>query len=498
MMYCLRKPVLFTLLLLVFVFSLNCNVKAESGGLVLEWEQHWETYGVGGTCNFNTHNFFVGDVDGDGVMEMITGGFMYYVENDTRIDVEAPLRIWNWDGENFWCEKSRNWAGSIHSIYAGDADGDGSTEIVTGGYVANSTDVYTSLRVWGYDGEALVLKGSHERKGIAFSSIFINDVDNDGAPEILTASSTDKDFQTYAQLCIWQWDGSSLDLKKSVEWCTMNEAYADSVYAHDLNGDGETEIVTGGSDNGLTNSSGQLRVWHWNGEELTLEANEEWRMVEGVYGVTISGSPMGNTMVNNLKVDDIDDDGTPEIVTGGWTYDGEKINAQLRIWNWNGNTLILEKSHEWTTEDITEIKAITIDDVDDDGHVDIVTSGLTSVYGSFNNTEATPNAAQLRVWSWNGETLTLKQNRDWTIGDGVVAWNVATGDVDEDGTVEIVTVGCMGISGLCDPDLRIWSITKEAVSLPYPLLAALGIIVVMVLVIGILVFRKRKNRSSRI
>ena len=177
---------------------------------------------------------------------------------------------------------------------------------------------------------------------------------------------------------------------------------------------------------------------------------------------------MGNTMVNNLKVYDLDDDDTPEIVTGGWTYDGEKTNAQLRIWNWNGHTLILEKSHEWITEDITEIKAIAIDDVDDDEHVDIVTSGLTSVYGSFNNTEATPNAAQLRVWSWNGETLTLKQNKDWTIGDGVVAWNVATGDVDEDGTVEIVTVGCMGMSGLCDPDLRIWSIPKESTALPIP------------------------------
>jgi hypothetical protein len=489
MMCCTRKYA-FVLLLLVLVFSLGWSVRAESGGLVLEWEQHWETYGVGGTCNFNTHNFFVGDVDSDGVTEMVTGGFMYYVENNTRINLEAPLRIWNWNGEKLTCEKSHNWAGSIHSIYAGDSDGDGLNEIVTGGYTANIASGCSTLKIWSYDGEALVLKGSCESEGISFSSIFVNDVDKDGAPEILTAGSEYNDIQSSAQLCIWQWDGSSLDLKKTVEWCTMNESYAYSVYAYDLNGDGETEIITGGYDNGLTNSSGQLRIWHWNGEELTLEANEEWRMVEGVYGVTISGSTMGNTVVNNLKVGDVDEDGTPEIVTGGWTYDGEKFNAQLRIWNWNGHTLILEKSHEWITEDITEIKAIAIDDVDDDGHVDIVTSGLTSVYGSFNNTEATPDAAQLRVWSWNGKSLTLKQNRDWTVGDGVVAWNVATGDVDEDGTVEIVTVGCMGVSGLCDPDLRIWSIARESASLPYPLLAALGT-VALVLVIGILVFKKR-------
>ena len=146
-------------------------------------------------------------------------------------------------------------------------------------------------------------------------------------------------------------------------------------------------------------------------------------MVEGVYGVTISGEPMGNTMVNNLKVGDVDDDDTPEIVTGGWTYDGEKSNAQLRIWNWNGDTLILEKSYEWITEDITEITAIAINDVDNDGHLDIVTSGLTSVYGSFKNVEATPDAAQLRIWSWNEKTSTLRQKK---IGQSVMALLLGT------------------------------------------------------------------------
>ena len=59
-MYCLRKYVLFALLLIVLCFSFTPKALAESDGLVLEWEQHWETYGVGGACNFGTHNFFVG------------------------------------------------------------------------------------------------------------------------------------------------------------------------------------------------------------------------------------------------------------------------------------------------------------------------------------------------------------------------------------------------------------------------------------------------------
>jgi hypothetical protein len=92
--------------------------------------------------------------------------------------------------------------------------------------------------------------------------------------------------------------------------------------------------------------------------------------------------------------------------------------------------------------------------------MEIVTSGVTAAQGSFAENATDKELAQLRVWSWDGRTLKLEQCMDWTIGEGVCAWNVATGDVDKDGTVEIVTVGCMYVSNMCDPDMRIWSIAK--------------------------------------
>jgi hypothetical protein len=490
-MRCHSKCILFLVFLISLCLPLTAKAWAESNGLVLEWEQHWETYCVGGTCNFGTHNFFVGDVDDDGVLEMVTGGVMYQTSNNTRTELEAPLRIWSWNGKNFTLEKSYNWAGVIGSIYAADSDGDGLTEIITGGAITNSTGSYASLRIWSYQGEDLVLKGSYE--GISVNAIFVSDVDKDGAPEILTAGRVTSDTKSSAQLCVWQWDGNTLSLIESVDWCAANDSSANSVYAYDLNNDGEIEIITGGYDNDLTNSSGQLRIWHWNGAGLSMELDEEWRMVEGVYGVTISGGVMGNTLVENLKVDDVDDDSTAEIVTGGFAYDGEKVNSQLRIWNWNGYALGLEKSHEWITEDITEVKAISLDDVDGDGSVDIVTSGETAFYGGFSDVEVPPEAAQLRVWSWDGEALTLKQQEEWQIGEGVIAWNVGTGDVDDDGTVEIVTVGCMYVSTLCDPDLRIWSIARESASFPYPLLATLGVAVAAVLFLTFFLVRKRRS-----
>lgn len=482
------------ILLVAFWFSIILTARAQDDVLVLEWEQHWPTFGVGGTCNFGSNNFFVGDVDDDGVIELITGGLTYKGPNYDGDALEAPLRIWNWKGENFTLEASYNWAGTLSSMYAYDLDNDGRLEIITGGHVRNNTESYDSVKIWSWDNQNLVLKATCE--GISARSIFAGDVDKDGNPEVLVSGTIIVGEKTFARLSIFQWEKTGLFLEKSAEWCSSEDASANSVYVYDLDKDGDLEIITGGYDNNLTNSSGQLRIWNWNGKELIIDAIKDWRMVEGGYGKTITGAPMGNTVVETLKIGDVDGDGIAEIVTGGFAFDGQKINAQLGIWNWDGNVFSFEKSYEWITHDITEIKAISLSDVNNDGHIEIITSGVTCVYGGFTN-GTTPEVAQLRVWSWDGETLKLNQKEDWVIGEGVCAWNVGTGDLNEDGTVEIITVGCMYVSQLCDPDLRIWSLqtatnSESLLNILIELLEA-GTIV-LVVVIAYFSMRRRHNR----
>lgn len=60
------------LVFLIFFLNVEREVIAESKSFVLEAEQHWETFGVGGTCIPGGHNLAVADIDGDGVTEMIT------------------------------------------------------------------------------------------------------------------------------------------------------------------------------------------------------------------------------------------------------------------------------------------------------------------------------------------------------------------------------------------------------------------------------------------
>jgi hypothetical protein len=463
------------LVFLIFGLGVNWRVGAQSESYILEVEQHWDTFGVGGTCISGGHNLAVADVDGDGVKEIVTGGSSYYLlPNGSRSIRSAPLKIWNWDGKNLTLEKSYSWTGNIRCVYAGDADGDGKIELVTAGSMANSTGNYPSLRIWTWDGETLALRGSYEGKNIG--SVSIGDVDGDGKPEIVTVGRFN-DPEAVAQLSIWRWDGKSLALNASVNCCATKEARANSVFAFDLNNDGVAEIVTVGYANDIKNSSGQLRIWQFDGTDPIITDNAEWRMVDGVYSVDVAGNPMGNTMVSNVKVADVDGDGVPEIVTGGFTYNGTKAEGQLRIWNWSGGVLNLEKSQEWVNLDITRSTSISINDVDGDGKKEIVTSGDTAGYGSWAPNAPDKTRAELKVWSWDGNTLTLKQSKDWIVGEAVSAWNVGTGDVDNDGVVEIVTVGCMQTGNLCDPDLRIWSLPETSAlpaSFPYLPVAVVG------------------------
>ncbi len=483
---------LLTLLLFTFLSLIIPTVDAQDEVLTLEWEQHWPTYGVGGTCNFGTHNFFVGDVDGDGVVELVTGGMTYSGDYHNASEVEAPFGIWNWDGQNFTLEVYQPWKGLLRTIYSADLDGDGKPEIITGGYVSNMTDSSSLIQVWSWDNEDLVLRSSFE--GVSAASIHVGDLDDDGMAEIFAAGTIVRNNTAFARLCILRWDGENISLLKSYEWCTGEDAGAKSVRVSDLDNDGVVEVVTGGYDHGLTNSSSQLRVWQWEGEDLVLKASEEWRLVEDGFGVTVTGDPMGNTLVENVKVGDVDGDGVAEVVTGGFAFDGEKMNAQLRIWSWNGVNFILEGSREWFVEDITEVKAVALGDVNSDGDLEILVSGGTAVYGGF-DVDTKPEAAFLTIWTWDGEILRLQHEEDWTIGEGVFAWNVGTGDVDGDGVTEIVTVGCMYVNQLCDPDLRIWSLSASESAGPpeYFVFAVAGIAVAVSVVVGLyFIVKKRK------
>ena len=475
------------------LLALTPATNAQSGGLSLEAEQNWDTYGVGGTCVYGTQNIFVGDVDGDGVSEILTGGFAYHTQNSTRTISEAPLKVWTWNGQNVTLKASTTWYGTIVCLYAADVDLDSTVEIFCGGVFRNETGVSTSsLRVLTLSNGKIDLKSHYE--GIPVNSVFVSDVDKDGTNDLLTVG---RYAGNTSQLSLWHIQNSNLSLVERVPLAEANITSASSVYAGDLDNDGTVEILVGGYSDSLSNSKGLVSIWGWNGQKLSLKAVKTWQLAGGT-AKTIAGGNQGNTAVNNVKAGDLDGDGRKEIVTAGFAYDGVNVNAQVKVWRWNGVNLEELASQEWATDYLTEAKSIALNDVNGDGRVEIVQCGIAAAEGSFKNPEGVHDRGQLRVWNYNGTGLALTENKDWTFDEGACAWNVGNGDLDSDGVVEMITVGCTALRDLCDPDMRIWSLPQKTSEPPnyltYAIVAAVAAACAASLVF--LHFRRAKSEAK--
>ena len=279
-------------------------------GATLSLENVKTWYWVGDTC---INCVAIGDIDYDGTTEIITGGY----HNDGTRNV-AQLAVWDGqtlslEGVTFWY-----WVGDtrITSVAIGDVEEDALNEIVTGGYYYDGAQDVAQLAVW--NSSTLKLEGVTAWYWVGdtrITSVAVGDVDGDGSAEIVTGGYYHIGVKI-AQLATW--DGATLSSENVTVWYWTGDTYITSVAIGDIDGDGDTEIVTGGSYHDGTYDFAQLIVW--DGSDLTLETVTVWCWV-------------GDTRINSVAVRDVDGDGVVEIVTGGSYYDGTRTVAQLTVWS---------------------------------------------------------------------------------------------------------------------------------------------------------------------
>jgi len=467
---------------------------AQADGIILKAQQPWETYGVGSTCISGSSNLFVADIDADGVIEIITGGSMYQIVNGSRGVGQAPLMIWNWNGEAIALELSYKWPGSIRGIYAADLNGDGQVELITAGTFRNETGSYNTIRIWHWNNKDLELIASYDGKAV--SAFFVNDLDKDGIPELLTVGRLIKDNKTTAQLNLWHFS-DKLYVVGTLDLDCANVTNANSVYASDLDNNGKIEIAIGGYSDTLNNSKGQVTVWHWEEGMFTLKANKEWQIGGEGYALTIAGGVQGNTIVNNIKAGDLDNDGNDELVVGGFAWDGKFVKAQIKVFSWDNSNLFELDNQEWDSDYLTEVKCLSLFDVNSDGRIEVISSGTIAAAGSFKNESSTPDRGQLRIWVWNGEKLILELDEVWTLEDGACAWNVAAFNLDNEGKPQMVTVGCVGINNLCDPNMRIWEVPQASGISTSLILLLIGLLVAALVVLSLFFLAKKRGEVPK-
>ena len=396
-------------------------IKLESQNLVLDGVTGWYW-----TDNTVINSVAVGDVDGDGQKEIVTGGTF----NDGVRNV-AQLIIW--DSSGLTAKKLTTWYWTddtvINSLSIGDVDGDGHIEIVTGGYFNDDSRKVAQLIVW--DSSSLVAKkitSWYWTGDTVINSVAVSDVDSDGQVEIVTGGFFNDGIHNNAQTyCL---DLICSPVHRLTCWCWTDNTVINSVAVGDVDGDGQKEIVTGGTFNDGTRIVAQLVVW--TGVSLTVDRLTSWYWT-------------GNTVVNSVAIGDVDNDGQTEIVTGGCFNDSARNVAQLIVWT--GSNLTVDKLTAWYWSGNTVINSVSLGDVNSDAQIEIVTGGYFD--------DGIRNIAQLVAWS--GSSLAFESIQTWYWVNNTIINSISLNDINNDSSAEITTGGSYYDQSRVNAQLALWT-----------------------------------------
>jgi Bacterial Ig-like domain/Bacterial Ig domain/FG-GAP-like repeat len=242
----------------------------------------------------------LGDVNGDGVLDIITGA---------GPGGGPHVRIWNGTdltelGGFFAYDPA--FTGGVF-VAAGDITGDGKADIITGAGPGGGPHV----RV--FDGATLAELGGFFAYDPAFpGGVFVaaGDVTGDGVADIVTGAGPGGGPHVRI------WNGT--DFTEVGGFFAYDPAFGGGVHVAvgDINGDGKAEIVTGAGPGG----GPHVRVW--NGADLTE-----------IGGFFAYNPAFGGGVMVGLS--DLDRDGKNEIITAP----GPGAPAQVRIWSGTGFSL---------------------------------------------------------------------------------------------------------------------------------------------------------------
>lgn len=430
--------ILLALLLLGLCLTFPRPSKAQPDSIILKHQEQWYTL-----SNTYAYGVATGDLDNDGTPEIVTGG-RYHTGNvsyNGEQERYGQIKIWNWNGTAYEMEHVLNWTlagdGSpwwrgINSITIDDVDNDGTKEIITAGYVWEHIPVppwmgtYESeIGIWNWNGTTLQLEhhakwwnltGVVNIKDMSLNDVWTSDVDGDGIKEIVTCGtySNMTSWLTHAQLNVWNWNGTRFTGEHNRTWQAPGRVEPNSIYAGDVDSDGQVEILTGGYRRDGNAYTSQLRIWNWNETVMSLEHDEEW-------------STNCTRGVINVFADNVDQEGPPDILTGGF---GNSTSFDLtKVWNWNGTGLRLVHNEENPLSQGEYVYAFNHVDADMDGKPELVSFG--HVYNG------TTWLASLSMLEWTGTGMTLDHHVTW--GDNSRGLAMCIGDVDGDYHNEILT-----------------------------------------------------------
>ncbi len=360
------------------------------------WELQWShDYGGMGHSQLAQP---VGDLDADGVNEIIVGGY----EN------EGWCRILSYDAAQQTYVEEYSWyvPGGSYRIPTGacifDLNEDGTLELVVAWGFTGADGVYA----YTWDGATLTTLDCYNGVGVDFLyDVYACDYNDDGHVEVMVSNAPNMGTsQWHVYALRWEVD----HFVAEAFWACPNGASCECpmVWGGDVDNDQKTEIIADVSNDGSYTPG----TWalNWNAETEDWDAVPVWTDYGGVtvYGVGIA---------------DIDEDGTPEIGVG--SYGGTPSGW---LFEWNGATYDLVWHGEYPGGEPV-IESVALGDADNDGHQEFV-------FGT----------QQVHIIAWNGESYyeeaTLTDPQSMLAGMNIC-------DFDTDGLNELKACEIIGGSG---------------------------------------------------
>jgi hypothetical protein len=235
-----------------------------------------------GTMRYGV-NLAAGDLDGDGSDEIITGAGPGAVFGPhVRGWRQSGGSVMPMPGVSFMAYGTLRWGVNVAT---GDLDGDGREEIVTG---AGPGDVFgPHVRGWRYNGGAITplqpvsfLAYGTNQYGV---KVACGDIDGDGMAEIVTGPGPSAHFGSHVRG--WNYDGAVVSPIQEVSFI----AYPGSLGAGgvvvacgDVDNDGNDEILT--TPGPLVFNPPWLKTWNYDGDVISLNENKSFMVFgEGLF-----------------------------------------------------------------------------------------------------------------------------------------------------------------------------------------------------------------------
>jgi hypothetical protein len=373
----------------------------------------------------NANSVATGDVNGDGQIEIVTGG--YYHDGLRWI---AQLQVWN--ASTLLPEKTVawNWGGDtqVAAVAIGDVNGDGQVEIVTGGAFFDGTRWIAQLNV--FNGSSLVAMKHMEwywTSNTQVAAVAIGDVNGDGQVEIVTGGAFFDGTRWNSQLIVF--NGSSLAVVSVISWYWSSNTYINSVAVGNMTGGTTLSIVTGGAFFDGTRLNSQLIVWNPT-PTLSVQNVISWYWTD-------------NTEIASVAIGNLTGGNTLNIITGGTFNDTSRTNSQLIVW---GNTLALQRFTSWYTTSNTKIGSVAVGNYSGGSSLDIIIGGTFS--------DGVRDNAQLIDLS--SADLSLKSTTSWQVTSNTENNAVAIGNVTGSGN-RVVTGGSFFDGLQSNAQIIIWT-----------------------------------------